>query len=146
MNTKRQARLAELVWNRRAAEIRKMLIPKLVEFKEYEFLDMNQSAKMGDRFWSLVKGLKYLDPNNLEKTLKDLSRLNPNQQMLWFHRYTNEAGLIVVSLDALVSKIMRLRNELGPDILIAEYRFTFGISFEDGENESYLRQWGISAS
>lgn len=146
MSTERRKRIAELAWKQRALDIRKKIIPKLVELGEYEFLDMKNSMEMGNQFWNMAKRSSYKNPEDWEKSLQSLSQLYKSRNVLWLHRHTDEAGIIVVKFAAIAKMIVQLKSEFGPDILIADRNFEFGFCFEEGESESHLRLWGLNGS
>lgn len=142
MSTRSSERVSEIAWKRKADEIRSKLIPKLLRLDDFEFLDKKLTAEMGCQFWSIVEKIMYVDPNELEMALNALSRRNQNDRVLWFHRYTNETGAIVVTLSTFLYQMESLRAEFGPDILVAGLSFEYGLCFEEGESGSYLRWWG----
>jgi hypothetical protein len=142
MSIERRERIAELTWNRREAELRTSLFPKLIELGKYEFLGKKTTTEMGDQFWSIVKKLEYVETDNFEKVLAVLKLLYHDKQVLWFHRYANETGVIVVKLGTLINMLARLLGEFGPDLAFAGSSFEFGLFFEQGESDLYLRWWG----
>jgi len=143
MANMRRERLANIVWERQANEKRKTLLPKLMALGCYDFLDEKQSMEMGERFWSVVGELEYIDPSYFARCLEALYCMNPDKRLLWFHRNTQEVGVIVARLDVFNVETARLRGEFGPDILVAECNFEFGLCFEQEESDTYLRCWGI---
>ena len=146
MNVERSRRSAELAWKSRANKARKEIIPKLAGLGEYDFLDMKESIELGGRFWREVQNLPYIETTDFPKAFETFSRLDPNKLLLWFHRFTDEAGAIVAKLGPLARQIMNLRREFGPDVLVAAYDFQFGLCFEEEENDSHLRLWGLHIS
>lgn len=146
MSKERRERIAELAWKQRALKIRKNIIPKLVELDEYEFLDMKTSMEMGGQFWDMAEKHSYENPGDWKGSLRGLSQLYKSQRVIWLHRYTNEAGAIVVNLDTLANMIEQLQGDFGPDILIADLNFEFGFCFEEGESEFHLRLWGLNGN
>ena len=138
-------RIAELVWQRKAAELRTEIGNKLAALGEFEFYPQNKSAEIGTRFWTLLDGAEYAQQSDLPTIFEALRTFPQDQPVIWLHRYTNDAGVIVAPLGAVLSMVSKESFPLGPDILLAEPGFRFGLCFERGEHEAHLRFWGLNA-
>ena len=139
-----RTRLGSLAWLNKAKKKRQRLIFQIPIIKSASFQDIQISEELGVRYWGKVNLHEYEDSSKLKYVIQDLGSRYSNDQVVVFHKYTAEVGVLCLQLHSLIKDLPLFRSQLGPDLLFCSINFDFGVCFEKEEydDQDRLRWWG----
>ena len=144
MDDTRKKKIAEKVWKSSAKEVRKKLDSILATFSFYKFMEQQETFSIGKKIWEKLDQIEYSDPKDLAIALKRLLDEKNEDQIYWFHKYTNEAGALVAMLGDVINQyIDDGKFSLAEDLLLADLDLEYGLFYEIGEYKTFLRYWGF---
>lgn len=130
MSDERRKRIEHLAWLARARKRRSSifdLIPADIR-PVLAFLERDESGVLGEAYWRLVNdALKNrLRGRLLQDALGQCAW--PSSNVVWFHRYSDECGAMVVNVQWLAKNVDRLQCALAPDVLFMHRDGNFGFA------------------
>ena len=141
----RQSKIQELVWRRNAKMHRKSIADSLkghIDISEIEFLDNGESIKIGKLLREKVDSIREEPTHSFLDCLPILNVERwPKERVIYFHRFTFEAGAIKICTESLLPNAPFFQNILGPDFFFVDHSIRFGFYYEQNEYESSYRYW-----
>jgi hypothetical protein len=141
-----QQRIWEKNWARAAEEARRAtaeLVVRAVAADTFRFLTRAETDDFGQRFSKRLAKVDHEYEVGFEMAVRVLRATQPPAgEVIWFHSRTPDTGAIAIVAAGFWPNVALLRDRLGPDLIFADQELEIGFSFEEQENDSFLRFWG----
>jgi hypothetical protein len=138
----RKNEIATRLWQRKAAELRTAVQRKL-KGAPSSFLSQQESFAFGKSYWTKADELVYSDPDHVNAILREFRISKKTETVYWLHELTNDCGILVMKVKDVLSAATDAQGNLHQDLLMAAPHLGYGICFELGEGDNYLRYWGV---